>query len=153
MKNETRIIGSEALFLLASSVVAGIAAMIQMIGRRYDGDYSGFIFSGSNYTYNVFFYIAGLIIFVGFMIAGYRFYLQKRISSIGKSGVVSKVIFSIVALVFALVMLATLVLCFFLIIGLNDNMKPDVLFQLTGFGWPIFSLIFMIVVEVLNCKS
>lgn len=51
MKNETRIIGSEALFLLASSVVAGIAAMIQMIGRRYDGDYSGLIFSGSNYTY------------------------------------------------------------------------------------------------------
>ena len=71
-----KVIGAEALYLLTSAIVAGLAALIQMIGRTYDGDYSSFIWSGSNYRYNVFFYVIGLALFVGFIIAGYKYFLR-----------------------------------------------------------------------------
>lgn len=153
IKKDLKIIGAEALYLLATSVVAGIAALIQIVGRTYEGDYSSFIWSGSNYKYNVFFYIIGLALFVGFMFTGYKMFLQKRISNISQSGIVVKILFPVVALVFALVVLAIIVLIYLLITGLTDNMKPDIMFQITGFGWPIFCLVFMIVIEVLNCRK
>ena len=105
MKN-LKIIGAEALYLLASAVVAGIAALIQMIGRTYEGDYSDFIFSGSNYRYNVFFYIIGFVLFIGFMIAGYVVFLRKKIRSLRQCGLALKILFPVVALFMALAMLA-----------------------------------------------
>ena len=152
MKKNMKIIGAEAIYMFASAVVAGIAALIQMIGRTYEGDYSGFIFSGSNYRYNLFFYIIGLVLFIGFMIAGYRFFLQKRIRSLGQAGTGLKILFFAVALLFAIVMLAVLVFCSFLVAGLNDNIRPKILFQITGFGWPLFCLIFLITAGVRNCR-
>lgn len=151
MKN-TKIIGAEALYLLASAVVAGIAALIQMIGRTYEGDYSGFIFSGSNYRYNVFFYIIGFVLFIGFMIAGYVVFLRKKIRSLRQCGLALKIMFPVVALFMALAMLAMIVLGHFMITGLNDNMRPAVMFLITAYGWPAFSLVFMIVVEIQSCR-
>lgn len=153
MKDSLKVIGSEALYLLVSSIVAGIAALIQLIGRTYVDDYSSFIFSGSNYRYNAFFYILGLTLFVGFMLTGYRFFLKEKISGLRQSGVALKIVFPVIAVVFALLILAVIVLCYLLITGLNDNMKPEILFQITGFGWPIFSLVLMIIIEVLNCRT
>lgn len=153
MKDNLKVIGAEAIYLLISIAVAGIAALIQIIGRTYEGDYSSFIFSGRNYRYNGLFYAIGLLLFLSFMIAGYWFFLQKRISGIGQAGAGLRVAFFIVAFIFALVTLAVLVLCYFLVTGLNDNMKPEVLFLITWFGWPVFSLVFMVVVEVRNCKK
>ncbi len=150
MKDNLKIIGAEALYLLASAVVAGIAALVQLIGRTYEGDYSSFIFSGSNYRYNMFFYIIGLVLFIGFMIAGYGFFLQKRIGSLGQVVTGLKILFFAVAFLFAIVMLAAIVFCLFLVVGLNDNMRPEILFQVTGVGWPIFCLIFMIVAGARN---
>ncbi|MBR1773520.1 MAG: hypothetical protein IJ749_06430 [Eubacterium sp.] len=73
-----KIFGAEVLYLLASTIVAGLAALLQTVGRSYEGDYSSFIWSGSEYRYNPFFYMLGLALFVGFMIAGYIFFLKKR---------------------------------------------------------------------------
>ncbi len=152
-KTGLKVIGSEALYLLASAVVAGLASLIQMVGRTYEGDYSSFIWSGSNYRYNIFFYIIGLVLFAGFMIVGYKLFLQKRIQSLNKSGVVLKILFFVIALIFSLAVLAVLVMCYFMIIGLTDNMKPDIMAQITGIGWPIFHLVFMIVIGILNCRK
>ena len=77
MKANLKMLGAEALYLLASVIVAGLASLLQMVGRSYNGDYSNIIFSGSNYTYNIFFYLIGMALFVGFMIAGYKFFLKK----------------------------------------------------------------------------
>lgn len=148
-KTGLKIIGAEALYLLTSSIVAGLAALVQMIGRTYDGDYSSFIWSGSIYRYNAFFYMLGLMVFVGFMIAGYMFFLKKRIVYLSQSGVALKILFFAVALVFSIVVLAVLVMCYFLITGLTDSMKPGLMFQITGYGWPIFTLVFMTVIEIL----
>ena len=152
-KTSLKVIGSEALYLLASAVVAGLASLIQMVGRKYEGDYSSFIWSGSNYRYNILFYIIGLVLFVGFMVAGYKLFLQKKITNLSQSGVVLKVLFFAIALIFSIAVLAVIVLCYFLTTGLTDNMKPDIMAQITGIGWPVFHLVFMIVIGILNCRK
>ena len=148
-----KVIGAEALYLLTSAIVAGLAALIQMIGRTYEGDYSSFIWSGSNYRYNALFYIIGLVLFVGFMIAGYKLFLHKMIIYLSQSGIVLKILFFSIALIFSIAVLAIIVMCYFLITGLTDNLKPEFMAQVTGLGWPIFTLVFMIVIGIRNCRK
>lgn len=153
MKDNLKMFGAEALYLLASVIVAGLASLLQMVGRSYDGDYSDIIFSGSNYTYNVFFYIFGMVLFLGFMIAGYRFFLKKKITGLNQSGILPKILFAAIAVIFSLLMFAAIILlCFFFITGLNDNIYPIWMGYITGYGWPLFSLVFMIIAEVLTVK-
>lgn len=154
MKDNFKMLGAEALFLLASAIVAGLASLLQMVGRSYNGDYSNIIFSGSNYTYNIFFYLLGMALFVGFMIAGYKFFLKKKITGLKQSGIIPKILFAVIAVIFALLMfVAIILLCFFFITGLNDNVSPKWMGYITGYGWPIFSLVLMIVAEVYAAKK
>ena len=152
MKDYFKLFGSEVLFLLASTVVAGLATLLQIVGRSHIGNYSGFIWSGNEYRYNAFFYILGMVLFVGFMILGYKFFLKERISDLSQAGIVPKIIFPLIALVFSILILAVIVFCLFLMMGLTDNMRPLWMVYITGFGWPVFSLIFMIVSEVLASR-
>ena len=46
--------------------------------RSYEGDYSSFIWSGSEYRYNPFFYMLGLALFVGFMIIAEVLVVRKK---------------------------------------------------------------------------
>ena len=153
MKTYLKMFGAEALYLLASVIVAGLASLLQMAGRTYEGDYSSFIWSGSEYRYNAFFYMLGMTLFVCFMIAGYRFFLKERISALGQAGIAPKIIFPVIAVIFAVLMLAAIVLVLFLMTGLTDNMRPDWMLILTCFGWPVFTLTFMIVTEILAVKN
>lgn len=153
MKDTVKIFSFEALYLLASVIVAGLASLLQIAGRSYEGDNSSIIFSGSNYQYNIFFYLLGMALFVGFMIAGYKFFLKERISGLSETGVLPKIVFPVIAVFFSVLMIAAIVFCLFLITGLTDNMRPEWMLNLTGFGWPIFCLVFMIVAEVLAAKK
>ena len=150
MKAILKMLGAESLYLLASVIVAGLASLLQMVSRSYDGDYTDIIFSGSNYTYNVFFYLFGLALFLVFMIAGYKFFLKKRITGLNQAGIIPKILFAVIAVIFAMLMLAAIaLLCFFFITGLNNNVSPVWMGYITFWGWPIFTLAFMIVVEIL----
>ncbi|MBO4687425.1 MAG: hypothetical protein J5636_02840 [Clostridiales bacterium] len=153
MRKELRVLGAEALYLLATAVVAGVSTLIQMIGRTYVGKHSSFIFSGNDYRYNKLFFVFGLVLFVGFMFAGYKFFLKKKIRPLRGSEAILKVLFAVVALLFSLLTFAAIVLSFFLIIGITDNMLPESMFQMTVFSWPVFTLVFMIIVEIINCKG
>lgn len=148
MKENLKILGSEALYLLATVIVAGLAALLQTLGRTYEGKYSGFLFTGDEYSYNILFYILGIVIFVGFMVLGYRFFLSKRLTELYRTGAAIKIFFFVVAVLFALLMLAAIVFCLFLLLGMNDNMRPVWMENITGFGWPIFSLAFMLYIEL-----
>ncbi|MCR5109149.1 MAG: hypothetical protein K6B28_13425 [Lachnospiraceae bacterium] len=78
MRSNLKIFGAEVLYLLASTIVAGLAALLQTVGRSYEGDYSSFIWSGSEYRYNPFFYMLGLALFVVFMIIEEVLVVRKR---------------------------------------------------------------------------
>lgn len=152
MKEKLKMFGAEAIYLIAATMVAALAAAIQTVGRTYIGDYSSFIWAGSDYSYNYFFYALGLILFLGSIFAGYKFFLEKRITLLRDSGIAVRIIFPLIAAVFAILMLAAMVFTLFLIVGLNDNIRPTALMDVTGFGWPIFTLVFMLTIEIREIK-
>ena len=151
MKNNLKTFGFEALYLLASVIVAGVSSIVQLMGREYESDYSSFIFSGHNYTYNYFFYIAGAVFFISFMISGYKTFLSKKMAGINWSGLAEILVFAIIALLFSVLMVAV-ILIFLIVISGYDNMCPEELFILTLFGWPVFCFVFMVCVEIVAIK-
>ena len=153
MRTYLKMLGAEALYLTVLVIVAGLASLLQFVGRSFKDDYSGFIWSGSVYRYNPFFYILGLVLFLGVMVAGYVFFLKERIKGLNQSGIALKIIFPVIAVIFAVLMLAAIVFVLFLMMGLTDNMRPDWMLNLTCFGWPVFTLIFMIATEILAVKK
>ena len=151
MKENLKVFGFEALYLLATVIVAGLSSSIQLIGREYESDYSSFIFSGHNYSYNAFYYIFGIAIFIGFMIAVYIRFLKAKMAGVNWSGLAPKVLFPSIALLFSILMIIV-ILMFLLVISGYDNMCPEELFILTLFGWPAFCFIFMVCIEIVAIK-
>ena len=151
MKDNLKVFGFEALYLLATVIAAGVSSIVQLMGREYESDYSSFIFSGHNYTYNYFFYIAGMVFFIGFMIAGYIYFLSKKMAGINWSGLAEILVFAIIALLFS-VLMVVVILIFLIVISGYDNMCPEESFKLTLFGWPAFCFIFMVCIEIVAIK-
>lgn len=57
MRANLKMLGAEVLYLLVSVIIAGLATLLQIVGRTYEGDHSSFIWSGSDYRYNPLFYM------------------------------------------------------------------------------------------------
>ena len=153
MRANLKMLGAEVLYLLVSVIIAGLATLLQIVGRTYEGDHSSFIWSGSDYRYNPLFYMLGMALFIGFMVAGYKFFLKERIIELKQSGIELKIIFSVIAVIFSILMLAAIILCLFLMTGLTDNMRPEWMLFMTALGWPIFTLVFLIIAEILAVKQ
>lgn len=152
-KGFLKFVGQECLFLLKAVFIAAVANLVQFIGRKYEGDYSSFMFAGSNYHYDFLFYILGILLFFAFLIAAYfRFWKgrQEEIKNFVKSKIVG---ISVIALVFAFGMLVALVICNLALLGLGDNIKPKFLFGLTVFGWPIMTFIYVIMIVIFSKKG
>ena len=152
MKDNLKVFGFEALYLLAMMIVACISSLMQLVGRKYVGEYSSFIFSGNNYEYNIFFYFLGLAVFIGLMFILYKYFLNKKISGLSSAEIGVKVVFPIIALFFSALMLIAILVILVLVSGF-DNMLPESMFKFTLFGWPVICFVFMIFVEVTVIKN
>ena len=153
MKNFLKLYGFEGLFLLFACVIAALSCMIQCIGRDFLQDYSSIIFSGSLYKYNIVFYIIGLIVFISSLFSADKMFFRKKISSLGEPGLPRKIVWGVIAALFGVLMIIALSASLFLILGLNDNMRPEILFNLTGFGWPIFTFLYMIYIAIAESRK
>ena len=149
---DLKVIGAEAAYLLTAVIVAGIASMLQMAGRTQKAVNTSFIFREERYSYNMFFYILGFVLFAGFLYAGYRFFLKERIALLWEADRATRVVFVMVAILFAMVMWVCLFLCAFMTMGLNIDMEPAGLLYLTLIGWPFLCAIFMIGVSIYTVK-
>lgn len=152
MKDNLKVFGFEALYLLAMVIVACISSLMQLVGRKYVGEYSSFIFSGNNYDYNVFFYFLGLASFIGFMFIWYKFFLNKKISELSSVEIGVKIVFPLIALLFSALMLIAILVILIVVSGF-DNMLPESMFKFTLFGWPVICFVFMIFVEIAVIKN
>lgn len=152
MKDNLKVHGFEALYLLAMVIVACISSLMQLVGRKYVGEYSSFIFSGNNYEYNIFFYFLGLAVFIGLMFILYKYFLNKKISGLSSAEIGVKVVFPIIALLFSALMLIAILVILIVVSGF-DNMLPESMFEFTLFGWPIICMVYMIFVEVTVIKN
>lgn len=152
MRKYLKVIGVEAAYLLVAILVANFACILQMVGRTKKSESTSFMFKDEIYRYNVFFYLLGLVLFAGFMYAGYRFFLKKRIAPLREADRATQVVFVMVAILLAIFMWVCLVFTSFLTMGLNIDMEPEFLFYLTVVGWPFLCAMFMIGVSIWTVK-
>lgn len=141
-KQTWKLIGFETLYLVVVFVLTMIGNYITFIGKKYDHSYSGIIFSGKYYTYNIFAYVLGTVFFFVPAYFSYRYILQKRMSILGESKLIARIAFFIVALLMLFAIFVAIAMEMFLILGLGDDIGPSVLFVLI-MGWPIVVAIFM----------
>ena len=138
-----KLILREILFLLIAVALAGAFAMFQTIGKEFAGESSSFIFSSTNYDYNVLIYVLGMALFLGGLLVTYHFLLKKYMQALKEeSGI--RVVFGVLAFLFSVVMLAVLAFALFAMVGMAGNLKPDWMMFFTVIGWPILTFTFMI---------
>ena len=138
-----KLILREILFLLIAVALAGAFAMFQTIGKEFAGESSSFIFSSTNYDYNVLIYVLGMALFLGGQLVTYHFLLKKYMPALKEeSGI--RVVFGVLAFLFSVVMLAVLAFALFAMVGMAGNLKPDWMMFFTVIGWPILTFTFMI---------
>ncbi len=69
---------TECLYLLSLIAVAILSSLVQFIGRKNIRAISSFIFSGVEYRYNVLAYLAGTLLFVGYIFLTYKKLVKKH---------------------------------------------------------------------------
>ena len=86
-------------------------------------------------------YVIGLAIFCTSLSLMYKYIVQKKLETYS----INKVAAVIVVIIMCIVMFAALVFESFVILGMNSSLKPEVLFYITIFGWPMGTMIYMFV--------
>ena len=147
-REKWKLIGWECLFLLICIILGCVAMGLQTIGKEYIGDHSSFIFSGHDYNYNVPAYVLGLIFFIGLSLLAYHLILRKKMVLLREGDMSLRFWFSVLAFLFAALMLGAFVYEMFAFVGLSNNLKPSWMFILTGFGWPGLTFFFMIIMMI-----
>jgi hypothetical protein len=147
-----KLILREVLFLLIAVALASAAALIQTIGKEFAGESSSFIFSSTNYDYNVLSYLLGVALFIGGVLITYHFMLKKYMTALKEdSGI--RVAFGLLAFLLSAAMLAVIVFILFAMLGIAGNLKPDWMMLFTAIGWPVLTFLFMIVMMILEIRK
>ena len=133
--------GSLVLYMVLTVLSAGLCFFIQTLGKEFLGQWSGFLFAGDSFRYNYVMYVIGLAIFCTSLILMYKYIVQKKLETYS----INKVAAVIVVILMCIVMFAALVFVSFVILGMNSSLKPEVLFYITIFGWPMGTMIYMFV--------
>ena len=147
--------GMECLYMLLNILIACISATLQRLERNYLGDFSSVLFSGSYYSYNIFFYLLGLCAYVLYIIFSYRNFFSGRVAILRDSNWKWKALYIITALLFSFLMLVALVFMDFYNMGMatTANMQPEILFYFAMFGFPIGTAVYMILIVAIHPKQ
>ncbi len=146
MKEKLKLFGYEILFMLCSIIAAAAGALLQFVGKKLLAEDTSFMFAGYAYSYNIFMYLLGIILFVLVVFFAYTKHYKKTAEIFRKEGFFMKLFYTLLALILSVAMFAALIGCDLLMLGLTDDMRPEALFYLTGFGWPFGMFVFMMVV-------
>ena len=94
-------------------------------------------------------YFIGLVLFLASLNILYKLILKKKFESTEFYSN-DKVIAVIIVVVGCILMFAALIMGAFALLGMTDNLGPYVLFYLTIIGWPVGTLIYMLVKIMLD---
>ncbi len=136
--------GIICLYMLLAILAACLCEFVQLIGKVYEGPWSSFISSGDNYRYNYISYIVGLVLFFGILVLLYRVLLKKKLETteLYRGDKIFAVISVIVGCILMFVALIALI---FVVLGMTDNIGPEVMFYTTMIGWPVGTMIYLLV--------
>ena len=142
-KTKIKYVCAELLMLLACGVAAGAAFAVQMIAREPVASDASSMFYVEAYNYNPVAYIAGWLLYIGFLLAAFKFFTD-RVKVPQKSGAVFKIVGIIIALVLAICMFLGFIAEVFLFLGMAIKMRPAIMLQLSVFEMPALALALMI---------
>ena len=147
MKEKTKLIGFEILYLVLVILASLPAHLVQFFGRRMPEDL-GFDprieTYGIDYRYNPFAYFFGVFIFVSALYFLYIWILKKHMTRVNVKGVVFKTVYVLVALVFSFIMFVIQCTELLLLLGFDDNILPELGQFITVFIWPVILFLFPI---------
>ncbi len=147
MKEKTKLIGFEILYLVLVILASLPAHLVQFFGRRMPEDL-GFDPQietyGIDYRYNPFAYFFGVFIFASALYFLYVWVLKKRMTRENIKGVVIKIVFVLTSLIFSFIMFMIQCIELLLFLGFDDNILPELGQFVTVFIWPVTLFLFPI---------
>ena len=145
-----KFLGVDCLYLLSCVIVSTAGAAIQLIGREYVGEWSSLLADGETYSYRFFAYVFGLIIYISYLIVSYRKFYSGKHLLLSHASIMCKALHIVIAFIFAVIMLAAMMLIIDHFMGLNVNMIPQWMMLWTVFGWPLILLLYMVLVVIIK---
>ncbi len=131
------------VYMLLMIIVAVGCDFFQLLGKKYVGEWSSLIATGSTFKYNYIVYIIGLWLFFSVMYLLYKHVVKKKFE-VTTFNSHQKIEATIVVIVGGILMLAALFVKSLVIDG-NNNFTPQFFRYITVFGWPLLTTIIMLV--------
>lgn len=157
MKTETKqylkIIGIESFMMVIAIIDACISCKIQFLGKGYVGPYSGSIFSGDVYRYNLLTYILEIAFYFGLFVFLYKRITEKSILQLATYNIPLKILAWVICVLWALVMFVTQVMVVFLELGMTDIMEPKFMIWISVIGWPVVTALLIGMNIILICSG
>ncbi len=146
MKDKLRLLGIEILYLLSVLIVSTIANPVQFLGKKIISTEGGAVGFGIDYGYNPVAYIAGLLIFGGYIWFSYSKVYKQFADLTLKKGIVFIIAYILIALIMAVVMFLVMTFELLFLLTFDNNILPELFQFITMICWPVFLLVFMIVI-------
>ncbi len=153
MSKYLKFFGMECLYLLSLIAAAIFSSLVQFIGRKHIRAISSFIFSGVEYRYNVLAYLAGTLLFGGYIFLTYKKFVKKQEEKIAEFQWWFKLLMILVTLLFCVAMFFCFVMEAFIILGFGDNMVPTILSMVTVIGWPVVTAVYIVAIIIRNWEA
>ena len=136
--------GIICLYMLLVIFTACLCELVQLIGKVYIGPWSSFISTGDNYRYNYVMYFVGIVLFFGLLILLYKVMLKKKLETTELYR--GDKIFAVISVIVGcILMFVALIAVAFVALGMTDNIGPEVMFYTTMIGWPVGTMIYLLV--------
>ena len=145
MKDKLRLLGIEILYLLSVLIVSTIANPVQFLGKKIISTEGGAVGFGIDYGYNPVAYIAGLLIFGGYIWFSYSKVYKQFADLTLKKGIVFIIAYILIAFFMALVLFLVMAFELLFLLTFDNNILPELFQFITMICWPVFLLVFMIV--------
>ena len=146
MKDKLRLLGIEILYLLSVLIVSLIANPVQFLGKKIISTEGGAVGFGIDYGYNPVAYIAGLLIFGGYIWFSYSKVYKQFADLTLKKGIVYIIAYILIAFFMALVLFLVMAFELLFLLTFDNNILPELFQFITMICWPVFLLVFMIVI-------
>lgn len=150
MKDKLKLLGIEILYMLSVLIVSTIANPVQFLGKKIISSEGGVLDFGIDYGYNPIAYIAGLVIFVGYIWFSYSKVYKQFADLTLKNGPVYIIAYIFNAVLIAIVMFLVMAFELLFLLTFDNNILPELLQFITMICWPLLLLIFMIVIMFLG---
>lgn len=145
MKDKLKLLGIEILYMLSVLIVSTIANPVQFLGKKIISMESGAV-GCIDYGYNPVAYIAGLLIFGGYIWFSYSKVYKQFADLTLKNGIVYIIAYIFIAVIMSITLFLFMAFELLFLLTFDNNILPELLQFITLICWPGGLFIFMIAI-------